>query len=446
MNDLRNDPINKLLFNLATPAIIAQLVNLLYNIIDRIFIGRIPNGEIAMAGIGITFPIILLIMAFSVLFGMGGSPLCAIQMGAKNNDKAEEIMTQSFSLLIITGIFMTAFFLLFNRPLLWFFGASEATINYATDYLDIYVVGTIFVQIALGMNPFINTQGYAKMSMTTIVIGAVVNLILDPILIFGLDMGVRGAAIATIIAQCVSAVWVLWFLTSKRSKLNIRRKYLKPTWSISSKITTLGISPFIMQSTESLVLITLNTQLALYGGDLSISAMAIMTSILQIIQLPIRGIAQGAQPIVSYNYGAEQYDRVKHAFRLSLGTALGYNLLFCGVLMSFPSMFVKIFNTNPELVDITSRYIRIYFIGLSIFGIQMICQQMFVALGQARVSIFIAILRKLILLIPLVYIMPIFFTNKVTGILTAEPVSDILSVLITVILFGRFYKKKLEKR
>ena len=374
MNDLRNDPVRKLLINLATPSIIAQIVNVLYNIIDRIFIGRIPNGEIAMAGIGITFPIILLIMAFSVLFGLGGSPLCAIQMGAKNNDKAEEIMTQSFSLLIISGIFLSVFFLIFNRPLLWFFGASEATIGYATDYLDIYVIGTIFVQIALGMNPFINTQGYAKMSMATIVIGAFVNLILDPILIFGFDMGVKGAAIATIIAQAVSAAWVMWFLTSKKSKLNIRRKYLKPTWSISSKITTLGISPFIMQSTESLVLITLNTQLALYGGDLSISAMAIMTSILQIIQLPIRGIAQGAQPIVSYNYGAEQYDRVKHAFRLSLGTALGYNLLFCGVLMSFPAMFVKIFNTNPELVDITSRYIRIYFIGLSIFGIQMICQ------------------------------------------------------------------------
>lgn len=446
MNDLRTDPVRKLLVDLATPAIIAQIVNVLYNIIDRIFIGRMPQGEIAMAGIGITFPIILLITAFSALYGMGGAPLCAIQMGAKNKAKAEEIMTGSFSMLIATGCVLTLLFLLFNRPLLWLFGASNATIGYALDYLNIYVIGTVFVQVALGMNSFINTQGFARMGMITVVIGAVINLILDPILIFGLNMGVKGAATATVIAQAVSAMWVLFFLTGKKSKLKLRRSYLIPSRHMVSQVVTLGVSPFIMQSTESLVLISLNTQLVRFGGDIAVGAMAVMTSILQIINLPLRGIAQGAQPIVSYNYGAAQFDRVRDTIKLALKSALTYNILFCAVLMIFPSIFVRIFNDNPELVSVTSRYIRIYFIGITIFGAQIICQQMFVALGQAKLSIIIAILRKIVLLVPLVYLLPIFFHNKVTGVLVAEPVSDILSVLITLILFGRFYRKVLKNR
>ncbi|MGL4293078.1 MAG: MATE family efflux transporter [Bacteroidales bacterium] len=446
MNDLRNDSVRKLLINLATPAIIAQIVNVLYNIIDRIFIGRMDQGEIAMAGIGVTFPIILLITAFSSLYGMGGAPLCAIQMGAGNKEKAEEIMTTAFSLQILTGIVLTILFLLFNEPLLWLFGASDATIGYATDYLNIYVLGTICVQVGLGMNPFINTQGYAKMGMLTIVIGALINLILDPILIFGLGMGVKGAATATVIAQTVSALWVFFFLSGKMSKLNLRLKYLRPAPRIVKQIMLLGVSPFIMQSTESLVLISLNTQLSKFGGDMAVGAMAIMTSLLQIMSLPMQGIAQGAQPIVSFNYGAGQYHRVRETVKLALKSALTYNILFCTTLLIFPSVFVKIFNDNPELVATTSRFIRIYFIGFTIFGGQTICQQVFVSLGQAKVSIFIATLRKIILLVPLVYILPPFFENKVTGVLTAEPISDLTSVTVTFILFARFYKKHLKDR
>lgn len=445
MNDLRNDKVGKLLLNLSTPAIIAQIVNVLYNIVDRIFIGRMDEGELAMAGIGVTFPIILLIMAFSAMFGMGGSPLCAIQMGAGNTRKAEEIMTGSFTLLVFTGALLTAVFLIFNKPLLWMFGASDATIGYALDYLNIYVIGTIFVQIAFGMNPFITTQGYAKTGMTTVVIGAIVNIILDPILIFGLDMGVKGAATATIIAQLVSAIWVIRFLTGKNSKLNLRKAFLLPTKEIAGKVTLLGISPFVMQSTESLVLISLNTQLARFGGDLAVGAMAIITSILQIINLPLRGLAQGAQPIVSFNYGAAQYNRVRSAINQSLRYGLIYNIAFVGLLMVFPALFVRIFSNHTELITITSRFIRIYFIGMSIFGAQIICQQMFVALGQAKVSIFIAILRKIILLVPLIYILPLFFEDKLTGVLVAEPVSDLLSVAITLILFFRFYRLKLTR-
>lgn len=444
MNDLRNDKVGKLLLNLSTPAIIAQIVNVLYNIVDRIFIGRMDQGELAMAGIGVTFPIILLIMAFSAMFGMGGSPLCAIQMGAGNTRKAEEIMTGSFTLLVFTGALLTALFLIFNEPLLWMFGASDATIGYALDYLNIYVIGTIFVQIAFGMNPFITTQGYAKIGMTTVVIGAIVNVILDPILIFGLDMGVKGAATATIIAQLVSAIWVIRFLTGKNSKLNLRKAFLLPTKEIAGKVSLLGISPFIMQSTESLVLISLNTQLARFGGDLAVGAMAIITSILQIINLPLRGLAQGAQPIVSFNYGAAQYNRVRSAINQSLRYGLIYNIAFVGLLMVFPALFVRIFSNHTELISITSRFIRIYFIGMSIFGAQIICQQMFVALGQAKVSIFIAILRKIILLVPLIYILPLFFEDKLTGVLVAEPVSDLLSVAVTLILFFRFYRLKLD--
>lgn len=446
MNDLKNEKVGKLLVNLATPAIIAQIVNVLYSIVDRIFIGRMPQGELAMAGVGVAFPIILLIGAFSALYGMGGAPLCAIQMGAGNNRKAEAIMTNSCSLLIMSGAILTILFLLFNRPLLWLFGASEATIGYALDYLNIYVVGTIFVQIAFGMNPFITTQGYAKIGMTTIIIGAIVNIVLDPIFIFGLNMGVKGAATATIIAQLVSAVWVMFFLTSKKSQLNLRKAFIWPTWEITKKVSVLGISPFIMQSTESLVLISLNTQLVRFGGDMAISAMTIITSILQILMLPLRGLAQGAQPIVSYNYGANQFTRVRHAISLSLRYGLGYNILFCAVLMIFPAIFVRMFNGHPDLISITSRFIRIYFIGMTVFGAQVICQQMFVALGQAKVSIFIALLRKIILLVPLVYILPLFFTDKVTGVLVAEPVSDIISVIVTLLLFFRFYRRALTEK
>ena len=446
MNSLGKDSIGRLLVSLAAPSIVAQIVNILYNIVDRIFIGRIDNGEIAMAGIGVTFPIILLATAFSSLFGMGGAPRCAIKFGAGDKRGAELIMGNSFTMLIITGILLTALFYVFGEKLLWFFGASNATIGYATDYLYIYLIGTIFTQIALGMNPFINTQGFARIGMATIVIGAIINTLLDPFFIFYLGMGVKGAALATILSQAISAIWVVYFLTGRKTKLKIRKAYLKPQLAIVGSIVALGISPFIMQSTESLVLISMNTQLAKFGGDIAIGAMTIMTSIMQLIIMPLQGLGQGLQPIVSFNYGAQQLDRVRKAIRLALIAGCSYNILLCSILMLFPSQFVRIFNNDIQLVTVTAAAIRVYFVGIFLFGAQIICQQIFLSLGQAKVSMFIATLRKIVLLIPLTYILPHFFSDKTYGVLLAEPISDITSALTTILLFSIFYKKHLTKK
>ena len=397
-NDLGKGNIGKLLISLAAPAIVAQLVNVLYNIVDRIFIGRMDNGELAMAGVGVAFPILMLISAFSALIGMGGAPLCAIKMGEKNNDEAEKIMSNSFSMLLIIAVILTTGFLIFKEPILWAFGASEATIGYALDYLSIYVLGTIFVQIALGMNSYINTQGFAKIGMMTVVIGAVINIVLDPIFIFVFDLGVKGAALATVAGQMVSALWVLKFLFGKQSILKIRKKYMVPDLKVVGATMALGVSPFIMQSTESLVLISLNTRLSMFGGDLAVGAMTIMSSIMQIVVMPLQGLAQGAQPIISYNYGAKQMDRVKKTFKLTLISCLSFTVIMCSLLMLFPNLFVSIFNNEPELVAITTWAIRIYFLGIFVFGAQIACQQTFLALGQAKISLFLALLRKVVLL------------------------------------------------
>ena len=411
-NDLGKGNIGKLLISLAAPAIVAQLVNVLYNIVDRIFIGRMDNGELAMAGVGVAFPILMLISAFSALIGMGGAPLCAIKMGEKNNDEAEKIMSNSFSMLLIIAVVLTTGFLIFKEPILWAFGASEATIGYALDYLSIYVLGTIFVQIALGMNSYINTQGFAKIGMMTVVIGAVINIVLDPIFIFVFDLGVKGAALATVAGQMVSALWVLKFLFGKKSILKIRKKYMVPDLKVVGSTMALGVSPFIMQSTESLVLISLNTRLSMFGGDIAVGAMTIMSSIMQIILMPLQGLAQGAQPIISYNYGAKQMDRVKKTFKLTLISFLSFTVIMCSLLMLFPNLFVGIFNNEPELVAITTWAIRIYFLGIFVFGAQIACQQTFLALGQAKISLFLALLRKVVLLVPLIYILPNLFQDK----------------------------------
>lgn len=445
--DLGKESVGKLLLKLATPAIIAQLVNVLYNIIDRIFIGRIPNGEIAMAGVGVAFPIIMMVSAFSALIGMGGAPLVAIKMGEKNNDGAEKIMSNSFSLLLIISVILTVIFLVFKEPILWAFGASEATIGYAKDYLTLYLIGTVFVQIALGMNPFINTQGFAKTGMVTVMVGAAINIILDPIFIFVFDMGVKGAALATITAQLVSAIWVLCFLFGKKSILKIRKKYMIPDIKVAISIMALGVSPFIMQATESLVLISLNNKLSAYGGDLAVGAMTIMSSIMQIIMLPLMGLAQGAQPIISYNYGAKNIDRVKKTFKLLLGCCLAFTTFMFALVMIFPELLVGIFNNKPELVQITTWSMRIYFAGIFAFGAQSACQNTFLALGQAKISLLLALLRKIILLIPLIFILPTFattMTGKLQGVLTAEPVADILAALTTITCFIVFYKKALS--
>lgn len=452
MNDIEKNTTNlgqgkigKLLFKLAAPAIIAQIVNVLYNIVDRIFIGRMANGEIAMAGVGVAFPIIMIISAFSALIGMGGAPLVAIKMGENNNDKAEEIISNSFSMLIILSIILTIVFLTFQEPLLWKFGASNATIGIAKDYLTIYLIGTIFVLISIGMNPFINTQGFAKIGMITVMIGAIINIILDPIFIFGLRLGVKGAAMATLISQCVSAIWVVLFLLGKKSTIKVRKKYLIPNKEVILSIVALGVSPFIMQATESLVLISMNNKLQVYGNDLAVGAMTIMSSIMQIILLPLVGLTQGAQPIISYNFGAGKIDRVKKTFKLLIKCCITYTIIMWGSLMLFPQVFVSIFNNKAELLEITSWSIKIYFAGIGIFGAQIACQQTFLALGQAKVSLMLALLRKIVLLIPLIFILPLLIKDKLFAVLLAEPIADIVASLTTIMTFIRFYKKTLSE-
>lgn len=433
---------------MATPAIIAQLVNVLYNIVDRIFIGRIQDGDLAMAGVGVAFPIIMLISATSALIGMGGAPLAAIKMGKQDHDGAEKIISNSLSTLMIISVLLMTLLLIFKEPILLAFGASPQTLGYANDYLTIYLLGTIFVQIALGMNPFINTQGFAKIGMLTVLVGAIFNIVLDPIFIFGLNLGVKGAAIATITSQFVSAIWVLKFLFGKQSILKIQKRYLKPELNVILPILALGVSPFIMQATESLVLISLNNQLSRFGGDLAVSAMTIISSINQIIFLPLMGLASGAQPIISYNFGANQFDRVKKTFKLLLTVCLVYTTVMCVSLELAPHIFVNIFNDKPELVEITSHSIRIFFAGIFIFGAQSACQQTFLALGQAKISLVLALLRKMILLVPLIFILPATtasFISPLDAVFLAEPIADIIAALTTFTCFIISIIKRLIK-
>ncbi len=444
MTKLGTEKVGSLLLRLAIPAIIAQVVNLLYNIIDRIYIGRMEDGEMAIAGVGVTFPIIILICSFSALFGMGGAPRCSMKLGAKDREGAEEVMTASFTMLVLVAILITIFFSVYTEPILFMFGASEVTISYATDYLGIYICGTLFSLISIGMNPFINTQGFARTSMATILIGAIINIILDPIFIFTLDMGVKGAAYATVISQAVSAIWVIVFLRFKDDALKLRSRFLLPRRSVVWSVVSLGVAPFIMQSTESLVLIALNTQLLKFGGDLAISAMTILTSLLQIATMPLQGISQGLQPIVSFNYGSGDLGRVRRCVRLALVSGGTYIFILCTALMVFPHLFVKIFTTDSQLIEMTASFIPVYFFGVYIYGLQIVCQHIFVSLGQAKISLFIAILRKIILLVPLIYILPNYFEDKQFGVIISEPISDMISATTAITIFIIFYKKRLH--
>lgn len=441
--DLGKDNIFKLLFKLSTPAIIAQLVNVLYNIIDRIFIGKMENGELAMAGVGIAFPIILIINSFSSLVGMGGAPLCAIKLGEGDNEGAKKIMNNGFSMLLLASLILTIFFSIFKENILIMFGASEHTLPYAVDYIGIYVLGTVFVQISLGMNSYINTQGFAKIGMMTVTLGAIINIILDPILIFGFGLGVKGAAIATIISQAVSALWVLKFLTGKKTTLKLTKNSLGFDKKITKSIASLGIAPFAMQATESLVIISLNSQLAKFGGDLAVGAMTIMSSINQLVLLPNLGFTQGSQPIISYNLGAKNLSRVRNTFKLTVLVCSTYTLIIYLLIHNIPEVFVSLFNNDPELMKITVDSIRIFFAGIIILGFQVSCQTTTLALGEAKISLFIATLRKVILLIPLIFILPNFFEDKMFAILVSAPIADFVTVIITAILFYRLYKSKL---
>lgn len=443
--DLGNGDIGKTLFSLAVPAILAQLANLLYNMVDRIYIGKMADGQIAMAGLGISMPIIMLISAFSLLVGNGGAPIVAIKMGQKDKEGAEKIVGNSFVLLIIISIILTAVFMIFKEPILWQFGASKATIGYAKDYLMVYLTGTLFVQITLGMNPFINTQGFAKVGMISVVIGAVLNIIFDPIFIFVFHMGVKGAALASVISQFCAMLWVLRFLFGGQTKLRIRKKHLGLNRKVVISIVSLGVAPFIMHGSESLILISLNSQLFKFGGDLAVGAMTIMSSLTQMIVLPLLGLAQGAQPILGFNYGAKNLERIRKTFKILFISCLGYTILFVAMLMVVPEYIVRIFNGNPELVKTAATAIRIYFSGIFVFGAQIACQQTFLALGKAKQSMSLVILRKIILLIPLIFILPMILKNQYQAVLLAEPITDIVSTIITVVCFAVFYNKHLKK-
>ena len=445
-DNLGTGKISKLLFALAIPAITAQIINVLYNVVDRIYIGHIKDvGADALTGVGVTFPLIMIISAFAALIGMGGAPRAAIMMGKNKNDSAEEILGNSVTTLAIISIVLTVFFLIFNEKLLMLFGASENTLPYASSYMNIYTLGTLFVQVSLGLNTFITTQGFAKTSMMTVLIGAIINIILDPIFIFVFNMGVQGAALATIISQAVSAIWVLKFLLGKRTKLKIKRQYLMVKLSVILPVLALGVSPFIMQSTESILMICFNFSLLKYGGDLAVGAMAILSSVMQFALMPVIGLTQGAQPIISFNYGAKNAERVKKAFKLLLLSSISYSIFMWLLIMISPNIFASLFTDSAELIEISSWALRVYMSASFLMGIQFACQQTFLALGNAKTSLFLAILRKILLLIPMIFILPQLMTNKVFAVFLAEPVADIIAVTVTIIMFTIQFKKNISE-
>ena len=435
-NDLGRDPVGKLLLRLALPSVLAQLVNALYNIVDRMYIGHIEGvGDLALTGLGVCFPVLMFVSAISALVGMGGGSRAVVRMGEGKEEQANAILGNCAALLIALSVVVTAAFLLVKEPMLYLFGATENTIVYASDYLTIYLWGTIFVELSLGLNFFITAQGFSTTSMATVLIGAVINIVLDPIFIYGMGMGVCGAALATVIAQGASAVWVLRFLTGKRTKLRLQGRFFRINPKVLAPVVALGVSPFIMNATESLVNIAFNASLKAAGGDPAVGAMTICSSVMQVFFLLLQGIAQGAQPIIGFNYGAGQLERVKKAFRLLLTCTLSFSCAAWAALELFPQVFVALFNDKPELVSIAVRSLQIYAAGMFILGIQTACQQTFVALGQAKVSLFLALLRKIILLIPLIYLLPLVLPHRVTAIFLAEPAADILAALTTGSLF-----------
>ncbi len=444
--DLGKEPIGHLLLVLAIPTIASQVINALYNMVDRMYIGHIPEiGATALTGVGVSFPIIMIVSAFAALVGMGGAPQASIAMGRKDHDKAEKILGNCFISLAVVAVILTIIVLAFKTPLLYLFGASSNTISYAEDYIEIYAVGTIFVQMTLGLNMFISAQGFSMISMLTVVIGAVTNIVLDPIFIFGFHMGVRGAAIATVLSQALSAVWAVKFLTGKNTVLHLKKKYMKIEWKIMAPCIALGVAPFIMQSTESVLVLCFNSSLLKYGGDMAVGAMTILSSVMQFAMLPLQGLTQGGQPIISYNYGARNVERVKKGFKLLLIACLCYSTLMWAVTQLAPQLLVMIFTNDPELMELAVWALRIYMAGVLLMGAQIACQQTFIAFGNAKISTFLAIFRKIIVLIPLIYILPIFMRNKVLAVFMAEPIADIIAVCTTCIMFFISFKKLIRE-
>ena len=444
---LGRDPLGKLLFKLALPTITAQLINMLYNVVDRIYIGHMEGvGDLALTGVGVCMPLIMIISAFASLVAGGGAPRASIFMGQGDNDSAERTMGSCFSLQCIVSVVLTVLMLIFHRPLLLAFGASENTIEYAASYMQIYAIGTIFVQLTLGMNAYITAQGFARMGMITVVIGALTNIALDPLFIFGFGMGVRGAALATVISQAISCIWVVLFLSSKRSILRLSPSLMKIDFKLALPCIALGSAHFIMQASESVISVCFNSSLQGYGGDVAVGAMTILTSVMQFAMLPLQGLAQGAQPIISYNYGARNRDRVKGIFKLLLACSLVYSMTIWAAVMLFPGVFASIFTSETALVEFTAPALRIYCAVLGIFGIQIACQMTFVSLGKAVASMAVAIMRKFVLLLPLIYIVPSFFNdaNKTQGVYLAEPIADAIAVTFTAVLFAFVFKNALK--
>lgn len=439
-------PVGRLLAKLAIPTVLAQLVNMLYNIVDRIYIGRMPlDGDLALTGVGLCMPIILIVAAFAALVGGGGAPRASIFMGQKRTEEAEEAMGGCFTLLIAVSLVLTAALLLWNRQFLMAFGGSPNTIEYAVGYMNIYALGTVFVQLTLGMNAYISAQGFTRVSMISVIIGAVCNIVLDPLFIYGFHMGVRGAALATILSQAISCAWVLRFLFGKKTFLRLRGKYLRIRWKVVAPCLALGLASFIMQSSESVISMCFNASLQTYGGDIAVGAMTILTAVMQFAMLPLQGLGQGAQPILSYNYGAGNKERVKKAFFCLLKVSLTYSVVLWGLVELFPHVFASIFTPKPELIAFSARALRIYMGGVVIFGIQVACQMAFISLGKALSSIIVAVVRKFVLLLPLIYIVPHFVADKTMGVYLAEPIADILAVLFTAVLFAFQFRKALKE-
>ncbi|MGI6273940.1 MAG: MATE family efflux transporter [Acutalibacteraceae bacterium] len=443
---LGKEPVGKLLLKLALPTVTAQIINMLYNIVDRIYIGHIPEiGEAALTGVGVCMPLIMIVTAFSAFAAYGGAPRASIYMGQGDHDSAEKTLGNCFAVQFIISVLLTAALLLWNRDFLMAFGASDKTIGYGVEYMNIYAIGTIFVQMTLGMNAFITAQGFARTGMFSVLIGAVANIVLDPIFIFGFNMGVAGAAWATIISQAMSCAWVLLFLCGKKTHLRLRVKYMRLSRKIVLPSLALGLSSFIMQASESIISICFNSSLQSYGGDIAVGAMTILTSVMQFAMLPLQGLGQGAQPIISYNYGARNPERVKAAFKLLLKSSLVYSTLLWALVMLFPQAFAAMFTSSETLMTFTQKALRIYMACLLLFGIQIACQMTFTSLGNAKASILVAVMRKFILLIPLIYIMPLLFSaDKTTAVYMAEPVADFIAVTFTAIFFTFQFKKALK--
>ena len=445
-NFLGTAPIGKLLLKLSIPTVIAQLINMLYNVVDRIYIGHIPGeGSLALTGVGVCMPIIMIVTAFAALISSGGAPRASICMGKQDNKSAEQILGNCFSLQIVVSIVLTVVLLIWNKDLLMVFGASKNTLGYATDYMRIYALGTLFVQLTLGMNAFITAQGFTTTSMVSVLIGAICNITLDPVFIFVFNMGVKGAALATVLSQAISTIWVVVFLSGKKTQLHLRKKYMGLKPKVFLPCVALGLATFIMQASESVVTVCFNSSLLHYGGDIAVGAMTILTSVMQFAMLPLQGIAQGSQPIASYNYGAKNADRVKKTFRLLVITCLTYSTLLWAAVQIIPKVFVSIFTSDAKLVAFTAPMLKIYLGGLFLFGIQIACQITFTSLGKAVNSIIVAVVRKFVLLLPLIYIMPHVVSNPTIGVYMAEPIADIIAVLFTSVLFTFQFKKALAE-